>query len=616
MLNPSSLDSISQEPGVYLIRDDQQKVLYVGKAKSLRRRVSQYMKPGGDGRALMPYLQKEAHSVETWIARSETEALLLENNLIKKYLPKYNVLLKDDKSYTALVLSDHSWPALEMVRYKDVKSAGSDKKEIFGPYSPWLAKEMMQLVQELTLLRRCSDSELRSRKRPCLLHGMKKCMAPCVGLCSSQAYEEQVQMTKELLKGGSALMEKKLKQKIAEASEQMDFEKASELHTLLQKIEKNASLQSVDLPDAIEADLLYLERTAAQVAFCQLAIRQGRLMDVQIQLLEAVEDDDEALLESLCLQYLETQVPSVWGARALYVSLNAQSLKTIEQVAKDQGFKQLSVKSPLRGVTKEWLEIARKNARHRLSHAQLEKSKLYEQLGMLKIRLELTQLPVWIECFDTSHHRGSEHVAASVAFIEAQAAKSKYRRYKTTSKGNDLQAMAEIIERRFQRAKKEGAWPQLFILDGGQLHLHMAIEIAQKMDVVGVDMLAISKEKGIHTKGLLRERLHRKDKEILDLEPSDPALLWIQKIRDEAHRFAIDYHRQRQSRTLTQSALDDIPGIGPKKRSKLLKIFGSLAALQKASVEDLSKLSFITRQDRDRLKEYLGLKSSSASEDS
>jgi excinuclease ABC subunit C len=156
----------------------------------------------------------------------------------------------------------------------------------------------------------------------------------------------------------------------------------------------------------------------------------------------------------------------------------------------------------------------------------------------------------------------------------------------------------------------------LFILDGGQLHLHMAIEIAQKMDVVGVDMLAISKEKGIHTKGLLRERLHRKDKEILDLEPSDPALLWIQKIRDEAHRFAIDYHRQRQSRTLTQSALDDIPGIGPKKRSKLLKIFGSLAALQKASVEDLSKLSFITRQDRDRLKEYLGLKSSSASEDS
>lgn len=609
MLNPSVLESISLDPGVYLIRDHAKKVLYVGKAKSLRKRVSQYMRPGADGRALMPYLQKEADSVETWIVGSETEALLLENNLIKKYLPKYNVLLKDDKSYMALSISEHLWPCVEMVRYKDVKDSPINKSEIFGPYSPWLAKEMMQLMQELTKLRRCSESEMNARKRPCLLHGMKKCLAPCVQLCSAQEYANEVLVVRELLKGGSLLMEKKLKEKIAEASDQMDFEKAGQLHDLLKKIEKNTSVQSVDLPEAVDADLLYLERAAAQIAFCQIAVRGGKLLDVQIQLLEAVEDDDSELLQALCLQYLQTQVPSAWADRTLYVSLESERLKNLELIASSQGFKDISIKSPLRGKAREWLEIAKKNTHHRLSHAQLEKSKLYAELGMLKTRLELLHLPVWIECIDTSHHRGAEHVAASIAFVEGLAAKSKYRRYKTASKGNDLEAMAEVIKRRFERAKKEGAWPNLLILDGGAIHLEGALELARQMDLVGIDIIAISKEKGIHTKGLLKERIHRPSRLILDLEPSDPALLWIQKIRDEAHRFAIEYHRQRQSRTLTQSALDDIPGIGPKKRSKLLKTFGSLAAIQKATSEDLNRLTFINQQDRQRLMEYLGLKS-------
>lgn len=606
MLNPKDLDSISFEPGVYLIRDSDQKVLYVGKAKSLRKRVAQYMRPGGDGRALMPHLQKEACLVETWIVTSETEALLLENNLIKKYMPKYNVLLKDDKSYMALALTGHEWPALEMIRYKDVKAA-STKKEVFGPYSPWLANEMESIVQELCSLRRCSDNELRSRKRPCLLHGMKKCLAPCVRGIDRELYGEEVKRASDLLKGGSDLIEKHIRQKIEEAAQALDFEKAAQWHSLLQKIEKNASAQSVDLPEAIDADLLYLERSAGQVAFCVLSIRQGKLMDVQIQILEAVEDDDDDLLQALCLQYLQVQLPDLWQDRLLYVPLNALALKNIESIAKQQGFKGIALRSPLRGKAKEWLEIARRNTRHRLSHAGLEKSRIYAELGALKNKLELLQLPVWIECFDTSHTRGSEHVAASIAFVEGTPAKSKYRRYKTKSKGNDLQAMAEILERRFERAKKEGEWPNLLILDGGAVHLDMALEIVQRMDLAAIDVIAISKEKGLHTKGLHLEKIHRPLKPVLELPPSDPALLWIQKIRDEAHRFAIEYHRKRQSRALTQSALDDIPGIGPKKRAKLLKMFGSLAALRRVSAEELEQLTFITRQDRERLTEYLGL---------
>lgn len=608
MLDPVLLESISHEPGVYLIRNADQKVVYIGKAKSLRKRVSQYMRPGGDGRALMPHLQKEAISIETWIVTSETEALLLENNLIKKYQPKYNILLKDDKSYMALILSNHEWPLLEMIRYKEAREV-LQKQDVFGPYSAWMAKEMMQLVQELTLLRRCSDSELKLRKRPCLLHGMKKCMAPCVNLCTKQDYLNQVEVVRGLLKGGSDLLEKHLRQKIEAASSEMNFEVAAALHVFLQRIEKNNSKQSVDTLESHDADLLYLQRSLSQIAFCQLSIREGKLIDVQIQLLEAVEDDDQELLQTLCIQYLETQIPSLWGSRFLYVSLSASALKNVELIAKSMGFKDIELRSPFKGQPKEWIEIARKNTNHRLSHAQVEKSRLYNELGSLKTRLELSQLPVWIECFDTSHHRGSEHVAASVSYVEGLALKSKYRRYKTTSKGNDLEAMAQVLERRLDRAIKESAWPNLIIIDGGQVHLDIALEIAQRFDVTSIDIIAISKEKGSHTKSLHRERLHRKDKTTLDLDPSDPALMWIQKIRDEAHRFAIEYHRKRQNRVLTQSALDDIPGIGPKKRSHLLKTFGSLAALQKASIEDFEKLAFITRQDRMRLVEYLGLKS-------
>jgi excinuclease ABC subunit C len=607
MLDPALLESISYEPGVYLIRNADQKVIYIGKAKSLRKRVGQYMRPGGDGRALMPHLQKEATSIETWIVTSETEALLLENNLIKKYQPKYNILLKDDKSYMALILSNHEWPSLEMIRYKEARDL-LQNQEVFGPYSAWMAKEMMQLVQELTLLRRCSDSELKLRKRPCLLHGMKKCMAPCVNLCTRQDYLEQVEVVRGLLKGGSDLLEKHLRQKIEVASSELNFEVAASLHAFLQKIEKNNSKQSVDTLECHEADLLYLQRSLSQIAFCQLSIREGKLIDVQIQLLEAVEDDDQELLQTLCIQYLETQVPSLWKDRFLYVSLTASALKNVELIAKSMGFKDIEIRSPLKGQPKEWVEIAKRNTNHRLSHAQVEKSRLYNELGSLKTRLDLSQLPVWIECFDTSHHRGSEHVAASVAYVEGLALKAKYRRYKTTSKGNDLEAMAQVLERRLERAIKESSWPNLIIIDGGQVHLDMAIEIAQRLDVTSMDIVAISKEKGSHTKGLHRERLHRRDKPTLDLDPSDPALMWIQKIRDEAHRFAIEYHRKRQNRALTQSALDDIPGIGPKKRAQLLKTFGSLAALQKASLEDFEKLAFITRQDRVRLIEYLGLK--------
>jgi excinuclease ABC subunit C len=607
MLDPKILNQISDQPGVYLIHNSQKEVVYIGKAKSLKKRLAQYMKPEGDGRALMPYLYKEAVYIDTIIVTSETEALILENTLIKRHQPKYNILLKDDKSYMAISL-DHKldWPRLRLIRYRQP----SKSLELFGPYSALIAKELAQTVEDTFLLRRCSDRELYNRTRPCLLYGMKRCLAPCMKFCTPQDYEEQVDQVKQFLSGKLANVLSSIDAKINRACEKLDFEKADQLHQLKLRLEKVNSPQSVDTLSSENAELLHIERQADRVCLCRLSVRSGKVIALTQEIFESIEEDNESLLQSLALQKLSVTAPLESNPIDIYLDLKVSALQILKkalQLTSQSGF---NLKPIYRGRAKEWQEIARRNALHNLQKSSLDRSERYRKLGLLKSVLKLENLPLWIECVDTSHTHAQEHVGSIIAFSEGQPDKSKYRRYRIAdSSGDDLGAIIQILKRRFERATKEGKWPHLLVVDGGATHLKMAYEEFKKFDLVGLDLIAISKEKGRHDKGLNKEWLHTLNQPPLLLDTHNSTLHFVQQIRDEAHRFAIEYHRKRQSKVLTKSSLDDIPGIGPKKRKLLLNHFGSVAALKRSTFKDLENLSIINKRDRERLVDFLGIKS-------
>lgn len=607
MLNPGLINQLSEQPGVYLIKNSHDEVIYVGKAKSLKKRLSQYLRAGGDGRALMPYLQKEAQEIDTIIVTSETEALLLENTLIKRYQPKYNVLLKDDKSYLAFCINKaHRWPRLDLIRYRSpIKS-----QELFGPYSALAARQLQQVIEENFALRRCSDHELRNRTRPCLLYGMKKCLAPCVKMCSEAEYQEHVEQVRQFLSGKLNCVLKALESKISLACEKLDFERAEQLHQLRIRLEKVNSPQAVDTLEGEDAELLYVQRQADKACFCTLSVRAGKVINLSYEVSDCVEEDHAVLLQSLALQKILDMNPSEIRKITFFLDLPTAELQTLNQALKEALGHTISLKTVQRGTAREWQEIAKRNAQHQLQKKGIEKAERFRRLGQLKASLELHELPVWIECMDTSHHAGKEHVGSAVAFYEGLPLKSGYRRYRIEKgHGDDLAATAQILKRRFERAREQGKWPNLLIIDGGATHLKLAHEIMHSYDLVGLELVALSKEKGKHDKGLNEECLHKFGRQPLYLDPRNSTLHLLQQIRDEAHRFAIEYHRKRQSKLLTHSILDDIPGIGPKKRHLLMRHFGSVAALKRAGMSELEKLTMLTSKDRERIVEFLDMRS-------
>lgn len=590
------IKSYPEVPGVYLMKGKDGAFLYIGKAKNLKSRIKQYFSPGGDGRWIAPFLQAQVLEVETVVTLTEKEALLLECNLIKKHQPKFNALLKDDKTYTALKINiRHSWPMLSLVRYKGKLR---DDALYFGPYtSAYAARATLDFLQKIFPMRQCSDQELISRKRPCILYGIKRCSAPCVGLVSKERYDGYVDACVKFLKGQSSEVLEILKKGIEEASAGLNFERAKELYDLLLNVEKTLQPQSVDKVSGVTAEVLAIFRKGDEVVLSQLTFDHGRLSSYRHHNFSRILESDEELLESFIVQQYAGKMNL---PKLILIPERLENQKIIEEIFEGK----VSLAVPERGEKRALVEMAIKNAEAAF-HQKKDKIEIQEKaLLQIQEKFHLQRYPEKIECLDTSHLSGREAVSAIVAFKNGEPFKEDYRRYKlkNTDSADDYGAIKEVLFRRFEKE----CLPDLLVIDGGKGHLNMALKVLKEMNIITVDVISMAKEKGRHDRGATQEQVFIENvKDPILLPAYAPALFLLQRIRDEAHRFAIGYQKKRRSITTIRSQLSSIFGIGPVKQKSLLQKFGSVKGIVKASDEDLLSVPGITQNNIKALREGL-----------
>lgn len=596
--DPKTLTLYPTEPGVYLMKDGNGQVLYVGKAKNLRTRLKQYFGTSKDARQMVPYLTAQVENIDTIVALTEKDALILENTLIKKHSPKYNVLLKDDKTFISLMLTRHKWPMLRLVRSKGNPKEGGT---YFGPYTSALAaRQTYDLMTKLFPLRQCSDGELANRSRPCLLYDIKRCVAPCVGKCTEDEYNKYVEGAVRLLRGKDKDLLEELKKQREIAAESLEFEKAAELQKMLKGMEHVTQEQHVENPKAKDCDVLGLYREADAVMIALLMFREGKIVGSEHFSFHFIASDEEEILESFVLQHYK-YLPKL--PAEILVPCALGQAEALGEILSESAGKKIEVLAPKKGRKSDLIEMGQKNAHALFVREQDTKSLKEKMLLDLQETLQLTRFPRRIECFDTSNLGGSDAVACMVSFLQGERDKAKTRLFKIRGKTDDYGAMREVLMRHFS---KEKDFCDLLIVDGGKGQLGIAMEVLEELQIAWIDVIGVAKEEARHDKGLTREQIflpHRKDPLLLD--PKSPLLFLLQRIRDEAHRVAIGYHRKRTEKKITKSALDEVSGIGPVKKKRLLNHFGSVAAIKKASREDLRTVKGISEKDVDLLKKQL-----------
>ena len=593
--------------GVYLLKDAEGKVIYVGKAKSLRARVRSYLSDRGDERAQLRFLRGRLADVEVVVTGNEKEALILENNLIKRYQPRYNVRLRDDKTYYHLKLTtSEPFPRLLLAR-RPVK--GRDL--LFGPYASSVAvKETIALLQEIFPLRRCSEPIFRHRSRPCLNCQIKKCLGPCCQLISPEDYQKIVDQVALFLKGKDTDLLDQLRREMEEASDSMEFERAAGLRDQIRAIEATLQKQKVDIPDPVDRDVFGLAREADRVEIHRLGFRYGTLLISRGFALNRVSLPDAEVLGSFLKQFYagEEFVPE-----EVLISLPVEDAELLAELLSERRGRKVTVAAPERGEKKRLVEMAEENARQALSKAAARAEQTNRALEELQHKLRLTKRPGWIEGYDISNLMGRQAVGSLVKFVEGEPDKSGYRRYqiKTVEQSDDYAMMQEVLTRRFRRALAEGqALPDLVLLDGGKGQLNIGREVLKELGIKDLAVVALAKEREIGE--ALSAELKKKGERVYLPGVKDPVwmpahtagLHLIQRIRDEAHRFAITYHRRLRGKAAVRSELDQIPGIGPKKRNLLLKHLGGVERIKQTSVEELALVPGISRSDAERIRHY------------
>lgn len=605
MFDRAEVDKFPTSPGVYIMKDRKGTVLYVGKAKNLRSRVRQYFAKGGDSRPQIPYLMRRVAKIETVVVLSEKEALLLEDALIKNHQPHYNVFLKDDKSFIGLMLTRHKWPMLRVVRYR---GKPAENGHFFGPYTgTYSARQTLELLQRLFPLRRCSDRELASRSRPCILYQIKRCVAPCVGVCTPDEYGALVTKTARFLKGRDRELIEQLTAEMEVASERLDFERAGEIQGTIRHLEKTLEKQHVHQAGSGDLDVLALHREGGEVALAQLLFREGQLIGAHNYHFSSVVQEDGDLIESFLLQHYP-QLPEL--PHEILVPIALERATALEEILAAERKRRLLIHTPQRGDKRVLIEMAQSNATASFKRERDMGAIREQTLLQMEERLNLVNYPRRIECFDNSHIAGAEPVSAMVTYLDGEKATTHYRKYKVKSadpkRPDDYGAMYEVLTRRLSRGKREEDLPDLIVVDGGKGHLNVARRVLDELNIITVDLVAVAKEGGRHDKGVTQEQIFlpgRKDP--IHLPPHSPILFLLQEIRDEAHRFAITYHRARRQKRVLESALDQVPGIGPVKRSRLLRHFGSVKRIQEATSEELAAVQGITPRDIAKIKEFL-----------
>jgi len=603
--DPSLLDRFPIDPGVYLMKNAKGQVVYVGKAKHLKKRVKQYFAKGRDSRAMIPYLLKEIESIETIVVETEKEALLVENTLIKKHKPRYNATLKDDKTFISLMInSEHKWPRLQLIRYKGKPKL---KGLYFGPYtSAYAARQTYELLTKLFPLRQCSDEELKRRTRPCLLYGIKRCIAPCVDLCSKQEYDTFVDSTIDFLKGKDTIVLDHLRDEMLAASDELEFEKAGALHNTILQIEHVIQTrQVVEKAGAKDSDSIGLFRQADEVILMQLFVREGKLIGSEHYSFSHALEEDEELISSFLLQYYRQKKDL---PEEILLPLKLKDHDALTEILFEQTDKKITLFTPERGNKKSLVRLAQKNAWTTFQQEKNEQELREKMLLDLSEKLNLSRYPQRIECFDTSSISGTDLVASMVAFTNGIYDKKRARYYKIKGidKGDDYAATHQVLSRRLSRAKDEDDLPDLVLIDGGKGQLNIGIQVLKELDIANVDIAALTKEEAKHTKGMTAERVFLPGrKEPIHLDVRSPLLFLLQQIRDAAHDRAIGFHRKRRSKRVISSALSTIPGIGPIKKKRLLQKFGSFKRVKDATDEELLSVAGITKKDIEKLRSFI-----------
>lgn len=602
--NIENLKKISTKPGVYLMKNCRGVVIYVGKAKNLRQRVKQYFSKHHDGRFMVPYLVSHVTSIDTIVVSSEKEALLLENNLIKKHQPKYNVLLKDDKTYIALQINHkHAWPMVKIVRYRGQPKKGA---LYFGPYtSAGAARKTLDLINRVFPLRQCSDQELKRRTRPCILHGMKRCSAPCVNFCTKEEYQEHVERAIKFLKGQDKEVLGELKIAMQRYSDQLEFEKAQEVLHTIQQIEKTVERQHVDKPLGIDCDALAIYREGSEITLCLMIYQKGRLLSSYWHQFPHTAQEDEEIYHSFILQHYQEkeELP-----HEILLPIKLKEAKELSEILSEEKKRKTKVLHPTRGEKVQIVALSKENAEASFNREKDQELIRERTLIELQEKLKLTRYPRLIECFDNSNISGDEPVSSLVVFVEGKKEGKSYRKYKiktAKSSPDDYQAMYEVLTRRYRRAKEEQALPDLLIVDGGKGHLNVALRVMEELDITTVDVIGVAKEEGRHDRGITREQVFLPYvKDPILLKQNSQVLFLLQRIRDEAHRTALQFHKKRRSKKTIKSELDQIPGVGVSKRNALLKHFGSVKRIKEVTVNELEEVKGIHSSLANKIMEY------------
>src|SRR5229473_3131540 len=559
------LDTIPTDAGVYLLKDKSGKVLYVGKAKSLRSRVRAYFRAGGDERFQVRFLMRRVRDFDTLVARSEKEALILENNLIKQYKPRYNIRLKDDKSYLSAKVTKHSWPRITVTR-RIVKDGG----RYFGPFgSADGLRETIDVIRKVFPLRTCSDAVFRNRSRPCIEYQIKRCLGPCCLPVDRAEYENHLHAAQMLLEGRNLEVLKELRERMRGHAERMEFEEAARLRDQVRAIEKTVERQTVLHHWGIDQDVFGLYREGGFIEAIVLIVRGGKLTSTQGWSFHDLEFADEDILADLLTQFYS-------GARNIpdevIVPVALEDADVRAELLTERRGKKTEFLVPQRGEKLRLLEMAMDNARQSFAARRDNENTRERMLEELRTRLHLRNTPKRIECYDISNLQGSMVVGSQATFDEGEPRKDLYRRYRirTVEGQDDFASMYEVLSRRLKRATAEKEYPDLWVIDGGKGQLNVALEVLREFKLLDqIDVISLAKQ---HVLNDPRERAVVKSEERVFLpNRKDPivlpknstALFLLVRIRDEAHRFAITYNRELRRRSRLRSVLDDIEGIGP-----------------------------------------------------
>jgi excinuclease ABC subunit C len=582
------------------MRDKAGKVIYVGKAKDVRARVRAYFN-NSDERSQIQFLLRKVENIETLVTSNDKEALILENNLIKQYKPRYNIRLKDDKSYLSVkVTTQHPWPRILATR-KIVK----DGNRYFGPFSSAVAaRETIDIIEKHFLLRNCTDHNFRNRSRPCLQYQIKRCMAPCVLDVPQDAYREQVRQAMLFIEGKQQQLIEELRQRMQAKSDALEFEAAARIRDQIQAVEKTLEKQRMVSHWGADQDIFGLYREGGFIEVQVLLVRQGKLTENLSYSLQDLEFPDEEIFGSLLTQFYQGQrfVPD-----EVLLPVTLEDREAREEYLADRKGRRVEILSPQRGDKRHLVQMAEENAKQSFAERHDQEKAREAMLRDLQMQLHLKRYPQRIECFDISTIHGRNAVGSMVTFIDGEPNKNFYRHFRIKtidefSGGDDFGMMLEVLKRRFNRRAEEADLPDLIVVDGGRGQLAMALTAMAELGIEGVDAVGLAKMRvQAAARSVDIERLEERvflpgQSNPVILKRNSNALFLLQRVRDEAHRFAITYHRKLRSRQTLYSALDRIPGVGAARKRALLRAFGSVKRIEEASLEELLKMPSMNEQ--------------------